>query len=134
MGCRHMSTEPGDDQVRLVVVDDSEPVHQGLVASLGAAPDLAVVGAAGSIAEATDLVSAVGPDVVVLDVRLPDGSGLDLCRHLTVTMPAVRCVLHTGSIRAAEADAATDAGAVAVVLKSLSGTELLDAIRRAGWR
>lgn len=129
-----MSTDPNDSQVRLVVVDDSELVRMGLVAHLSAAPDLDVVGAAGSIAEARELVVEMGPDVVVLDVRLPDGSGIDLCRHLTSTMPSVRCVLHSGAIRVGEADAALAAGAAAVVLKSLSGTELVDAIRRAGWR
>lgn len=119
--------------LRLCVVDDHEAVREGLALALGAQPDLSVVGTAGSLAEARELVVDLEPDVVVLDVRLPDGSGIDLCRHLSLTMPAIRCVLHSGGVDEREVVAAIDAGAAAVVLKSLSGTALLDAIRRAGW-
>lgn len=115
---------------RLVIVDDHDEVRHYLREALSSQPDIDVVGEAGNLGEAKTVTAAVEPDIVILDWNLPDGSGLDLCEHLTAASPATRCIVHTGAISDAEAAAATRAGAAAIVLKSLSGTDLVDAIRR----
>lgn len=115
---------------RLVIVDDHDEVRQYLSDSLSAQPDMTVIGEAGTLGEARAVSADLEPDVVILDWNLPDGSGLDLCRHLAATTPATKCIVHTGAITDADATAATQAGAAAIVMKSLSGTELVDAIRR----
>lgn len=116
---------------RLVIVDDHDDVRLALVMALGSEDGLKVVGQAASIAEAKPTIRDLEPDVVVLDLSLPDGSGVELCRSLKESMPSTACILHTGTLREFEMEAATEAGAVAVVLKSLSGSDLLDAIHKA---
>lgn len=78
--------------VKVFLVDDHEVVRRGLVDLLGADPELDVVGEAGSVAEAMARVPAARPDVAVLDVRLPDGNGIELCRDLLSRMPDLRCL------------------------------------------
>ena len=68
--------------VTVFLVDDHEVVRRGLIDLLGADPELEVVGEAGSVAEAMAQIPAIAPDVAVLDVRLPDGNGIELCREL----------------------------------------------------
>lgn len=81
--------------VKVFLVDDHEVVRRGLVDLLGADPELDVVGEAGSVAEAMARVPAARPDVAVLDVRLPDGNGIELCRDLLSRMPDLRCLILT---------------------------------------
>jgi two-component system response regulator DevR len=78
--------------VRVFLVDDHEVVRRGIVELLGSDSELEVVGEAGSVAEAMARIPAVQPDVAVLDVRLPDGSGVELCRELLSDLPEHRFI------------------------------------------
>ena len=112
---------------RLVVIDDHEALRSGLEALLaGAGHD--VLGAAGNAAAAFDLVDHVAPDLALVDVRLPDASGIDLARDLLVFHPDLRIVMYTAEGDAAAVEAALDAGARGYVLKSGPFDELLSAI------
>lgn len=126
------TNQDGSRPLRLVVVDDHEHVRAAVVGALAAEPGLAVVGEAGTAAEAREVIAEVTPDVAVLDLSLPDASGSELVEHFAAVMPELQCVIHTGTLAGHEADALLEAGATAVVLKSVRGTELLDAVRRAG--
>jgi len=112
---------------RLVVIDDHEALRGGLEALLGQAGH-DVVGAAGNVAAAYDLIEHADPDLAIIDVRLPDGSGIDLTRDLLLFYPDLRVILYTGETEAALATAALDAGARAYVLKAGAFDELLSAI------
>jgi two-component system, NarL family, response regulator DevR len=79
--------------VKVFLVDDHEVVRRGLIDLLGADPELDVVGEAGSVAEAMARIAAARADVAVLDVRLPDGNGIELCRDLLSRMPDLRCLI-----------------------------------------
>jgi len=81
--------------VKVFLVDDHEVVRRGIVELLDSDPELNVVGEAGSVAEAMTRIPAAGPDVAVLDVRLPDGSGIELCRDLLSDIPELRCLMLT---------------------------------------
>jgi two-component system response regulator DevR len=115
--------------VRVFLVDDHEVVRRGVADLLEAEPDLEVVGEAGTAREAVARVPALAPDVVVLDVRLPDGDGVTVCRELRSRMPGLACLMLTSF---ADDEALYDAilaGAAGYVLKQVRGTELVDAIR-----
>ena len=88
---------PGSDtpRVRVYLVDDHELVRRGLRDLLGTASDLEIVGEAASVGEATVGILATKPDVAVLDVRLPDGSGVELCRDVRSAEPSVHCLMLT---------------------------------------
>ena len=81
--------------VRAFLVDDHEVVRRGLTELLSADPELTVVGEAGSVAEAMVRIPALRPDVAVLDVRLADGNGIELCRDLLSRLPDLRCLMLT---------------------------------------
>ena len=85
-----------------------------------------------SVWQAGEVIGRLAPDVAVLDFNLPDGSGGDLIERFTVELPELRCVIFTSLVDQAETDALLAAGAEAVVLKTLRGTDLVDAIRRVG--
>ncbi|WP_043806932.1 response regulator transcription factor [Rhodococcus triatomae] len=114
---------------RLYLVDDHEIVRRGLVDLLGAAPDLIVVGEASSVAEALASVPADGVDVAVLDVRLPDGSGVELCRELRSRMPGLRCLMLTSYSDDEALFDAVMAGASGYLLKQILGIDLIEAVR-----
>ena len=116
---------------RLVVIDDHEALRGGLEALLaGAGHD--VLGAAGNVAAAFDLVEHLEPDLALVDVRLPDGSGIDLARDLLLFHPDLRIVMYTGEGEAALVAEALDAGVRGYVLKSGPFDELLSAIAHVG--
>ena len=77
------------------LVDDHEVVRRGLIDLLSADPELDVVGEAGSVSQALARIPALEPDVAVLDVRLPDGNGIELCRDLLSRLPNLRCLMLT---------------------------------------
>lgn len=130
-----MADESGLGPVlRLVVVDDHEFAREAVVAALDSEPSLEIVGQAGSVAQAREVIGRFEPDVVVLDLNMPDGSGREIVEHFREALPEVRCVIFTSSIEPRQEEALLEAGAAAVVLKSLRGTDLLDAIGRAGSR
>jgi DNA-binding NarL/FixJ family response regulator len=111
------------------LLDDHEVVRRGVADLLEAEPDITVVGEASTAAEALARVPAVRPDVAVLDVRLPDGDGVTVCRELRSQLPDMRCLMLTSF---ADDDALFDAimaGASGYVLKQIRGADLVGAIR-----
>jgi len=122
-------TETAAGTVRVFLLDDHEVVRRGVGDLLDAEPDLTVVGEAATAAEALARVPAVRPDVAVLDVRLPDGDGVTVCRQLRSMFPDLRCLMLTSF---ADDDALFDAimaGASGYVLKQIRGTDLVGAVR-----
>jgi two-component system, NarL family, response regulator DevR len=116
--------------VRVFVVDDHEVVRRGIADLLGTADDLEVVGEAGTAAEALARIPAARPDVAVLDVRLPDGSGIDVCREIRSALPDVRCLILTSYDDDDAILAAVMAGASGYLLKEIRGNNLVDGVRQ----
>lgn len=114
---------------KLVIVDDHEALREGLVALLSA-QGLEVVGTAGNIAAGADLVLVGDPDVALVDIRLPDGSGIDLTRQLLEMRPGLGVVLYTGDADAELLYDGLDSGARGYVLKAGSMEELVGAIEQ----
>lgn len=117
--------------IRVALVDDNTSVRVGLRALLEREPDLEVVGEASSAREVPPMVEQSRPDVVVLDVRLPDGNGVELCRSIRANRPDTACVMLTAFMDADATLAALLAGASGFVLKQLRGGELVPCIRAA---
>ena len=117
--------------IRVFLVDDHEIVRRGIAHLMDAEADMAVVGEAGSLHEAARRILATAPDVAVLDVRLPDGSGIDLCRDIRSARPGVACLILTAYDDDAALMSAVLAGANGYVLKDIRSRELIGAIRRA---
>lgn len=115
--------------IRVMLVDDHEIVRRGLADLLGAQPDIEVVAEAATCREAVARVAAALPDVAVLDVRLPDGSGIDVCRRIRQEHPSVRCLILTAYDDDDAALAAVIADASGYLLKSVRGTDLGAAVR-----
>jgi DNA-binding NarL/FixJ family response regulator len=114
---------------KLVIVDDHEALREGLVALLQG-HGLEVVGAAGNVAAGIDLVAHCEPDVAIVDIRLPDGSGIDLTRDLLARRPDLGVVLYTGDSDADLLYSGLDSGARGYALKAGSMQELVGAIER----
>jgi DNA-binding NarL/FixJ family response regulator len=115
--------------IRLLLVDDHEIVRRGLRELLEAEEDLEVVAQAGTVEEGAELdISSV--DVAVLDVRLPDGSGVDLCRQLRAKRPELGCLMLTSFADNEALNASVLAGARGYVLKNVRGGDLVASIRR----
>jgi len=113
----------------VLIVDDHEGVRLAEARSIASSPGLRVVGEAGSVQEALLAVAALQPDIVVLDVRLPDGDGIEVCRKLQVSDPDVWCIVVTAVDNDETRERAARAGARAVVGKRLHGPSLVDVIR-----
>ena len=127
-----MDEEPGHaggGAVRVVVVDDHEIVRRGVRDLIESAPGLVFAGEAGSAAEAVRLVPALRPRVVILDVRLPDGDGVAVCRELRSRMPALACLMLTSYSDDDALFEAVMAGASGYLLKQVRGTDLISAVR-----
>ena len=118
--------------VKVVLVDDHEVVRQGLTALMNAQDDLDVVGEAGDIENAVRQVGYHSPDVVVLDVRLPDGTGVDACREIRSRWPEIHVLMLTSFADEEALVASIMAGASGYVLKRIASEELVDAVRRVG--
>lgn len=118
--------------VKVFLVDDHEVVRRGLIDLLGADPELDVVGEAGSVAEALARIPALHPDVAVLDVRLPDGNGIELCRDLLSRMPELRCLILTSFTSDEAMLDAILAGASGYIVKDIKGMELARAVKDVG--
>jgi two-component system response regulator DevR len=116
--------------IKVFLLDDHEVVRRGLREMLEAEPDIEVVGESGSAAEATRRIPALRPDVAVLDGRLPDGSGIDVCRDIRSIDPSVHALILTSYDEDQALFAAIMAGASGYVLKDIRGTDLVDGIRR----
>ncbi|ABG94063.1 response regulator, two-component system [Rhodococcus jostii RHA1] len=117
---------------RVFLVDDHEIVRRGLVDLLGSVPDLEVVGEAASVGEAMARIPGSGADVAVLDVRLPDGNGVELCRDLRTALPELQCLMLTSYSDDEALFDAIMAGASGFVLKQILGTDLVAAVRTVG--
>ncbi len=114
--------------IRVLLVDDHEVVRRGLRDLLGTERDIDVVAEAGSVAEATVVAAAVEPDVAVVDIRLPDGDGVDLCRRLR-DAGSTRCLVLTAFDDERTLIAAIQAGAAGYLLKQVRGQDLVTAVR-----
>lgn len=114
---------------RVFLVDDHEVVRVGIRELLSASPDLEVVGEAASVTEALTMVPAANPDVAVLDVRLPDGNGIELCRELRSRMPELNVLMLTSFTDDEALFDAIMAGASGFVLKRILGTDLTTAVK-----
>jgi two-component system, NarL family, response regulator DevR len=124
------AAESEPTKIRVFLLDDHEVVRRGLKELLEAEGDIEVVGESGSAAEATRRIPALRPDVAVLDGRLPDGSGIDVCREIRSRMPEVAALILTSYDDDEALFAAIMAGAAGYVLKQIRGTDLVDAVRR----
>ena len=116
-------------QISVFLLDDHEVVRRGVRDLLEAEPDIRVVGEAGTASSALARIPALRPDVAVLDVRLPDGDGVTVCREIRSRMPEVACLMLTSF---GDDDALMDAimaGAAGFVLKQIRGTDLVGAVR-----
>jgi two-component system, NarL family, response regulator DevR len=120
----------GAAALRVFLLDDHEIVRRGIADLISAEPDITVVGEAGTAAEALVRIPAVQPDVALLDARLPDGSGIDVCRDIRSAMPATRCLILTSYDDNDAIFAAVMAGAAGYLLKEIRGSSLVDAIRQ----
>jgi DNA-binding NarL/FixJ family response regulator len=123
--------DPPGERIGVFVLDDQEIVRRGVRSLLEAEPDLLVVGEAGTASAALVQISALRPDVAVLDVRLPDGDGVSVCREVRSRVPEVACLMFTAfSDDQARLDSIL-AGAAGYVLKQIRGCDLVDAVRAA---
>src|SRR4029453_15434248 len=114
--------------IRVFLLDDHEVVRRGLADLLHAAGDIEVVGESGSAQEAARRIPALRPDVAVLDARLPDGRGIDVCREVRSADPGIKALILTSYQDDEALFSAIMAGAAGYVLKQIKGTDLVDAI------
>ncbi|MCL6668671.1 response regulator [Streptomyces panaciradicis] len=118
-----------EGKIRVFLVDDHEVVRRGVHELLSVEGDLEVVGEAGTAADALARLPAARPDVAVLDVRLPDGSGVEVCREIRSRDENVKCLMLTSFADDEALFDAIMAGAAGYVLKAIRGAELLSAVR-----
>ena len=125
---------PSTDErpLTLVVVDDHEVVREGLAAMLDRRPSFQVVGEAGSVAEALAVTRRFRPDLVVMDVRLPDGSGIEACREIRSELPDTRVVMLTSYPDEEAVLAAIIAGASGYLLKQIRARDLVAGLEVVG--
>src|SRR3954447_26503891 len=123
-----MTTEAST--IRIFLLDDHEIVRRGLRDLFEAEGDLEIVGESASAVEAQSRIPALHPHVAVLDARLPDGSGIDVCREIRSVDPTIQALILTSYEDDEALFAAIMAGAAGYILKQIKGTDLIDAVRR----
>ena len=116
--------------IRIFLLDDHEVVRRGIAELLSTVPDFEVVGEAGTVEQALGRVLASKPDVAILDARLPDGSGIDVCRDIRSAMPSTYCLILTSYDDQDAVLSSVLAGASGYVLKEVRTSALVDAIRQ----
>jgi two-component system response regulator DevR len=116
--------------ITVFLVDDHELARRGIAGLLEAEPDIQVIGEAGTAAQARARILATRPDVAVLDVRLPDGSGIDVCRDIRSADSTIQCLMLTAYDDDEAIYAAVIAGAAGYVLKDIRGAGLVDSVRK----
>ncbi len=126
-----MTTRSPSDPIRVLIVDDHAVVRIGLRSLLSHTAGFRVVGEAGSANEAVQMANQLRPDVVLMDVRLPDGSGVDACRRIKQEQPDARVVMLTSYSDEEAIVGAVMAGASGYLLKQADGERLTQAIRDA---
>ena len=122
-------TAAGSHAIGVFLLDDHEIVRRGVKELLEAEPDIKVVGEAGTAASALARIPALRPNVAVLDVRLPDGDGVTVCRDIRSSMPEVACLMLTSFSDDEALFDAIMAGAAGYVLKQIRGNDLVGAVR-----
>ena len=123
---------PAGHPLQLLIVDDHEVVRQGLVALLDRRDGFQVVAEAGTVAEAVEQARKFEPDIVVMDVRLPDGSGIEACRDIRADLPATRVVMLTSYPDEEAVLSAIVAGAAGYLLKQIRARDLVAALEAVG--
>jgi DNA-binding NarL/FixJ family response regulator len=123
---------PAGRQLRLLIVDDHEVVRQGLAAVLGRRENFQVVAEAGTVAEALELAERFRPDLIVMDVRLPDGSGIEACREIRADHPEIRVVMLTSYPDEEAVLSAIVAGASGYLLKQIRARDLVAGLEAVG--
>lgn len=116
-------------RLRVFLLDDHDIVRRGVRALLESDGDVDIVGEASTLDGTAERIATLAPDVAVLDARLPDGSGIELCAQLRELAPAVRCLILTSYDDEEAIVAAIRAGAAGYVLKEVEGDSLLSAVR-----
>jgi DNA-binding NarL/FixJ family response regulator len=116
-------------QISVFLLDDHEVVRRGLRTILDTEADIEVIGEAGTAASALDRMPALRPDVAVLDVRLPDGDGVSVCREIRSSLPGTACLMLTSYGDDQALLGAIMAGAAGYVLKQTCGSDLVSAVR-----
>jgi two-component system response regulator DevR len=118
------------EPIRVFLLDDHEVVREGVRALLDAADDIEVVGEAGTVADALARIPACRPHVAILDVQLPDGSGVEVCRSIRSDQPDLRALMLTSYADDEALFEAILAGASGYLLKQVRGTDIVEAVRR----
>ena len=121
-----------NDRLRVMLVDDHEVVRDGIKSLIDSQPDLTVIAEAASVAEAVRVAASMKPDVIVMDVRLTDGSGIEATREIRAQRPDTRVLMLTSFADDEALFASIMAGASGYVLKQIRGSELVNAIRTVG--
>ena len=124
------STPPSVDKIRVFLLDDHEIVRRGIKELLEGEPDIVVVGESGLADEAARRIPALRPDVAILDARLPDGSGIDVCREIRSRDPEIKALILTSYDDDEALFAAIMAGAAGYTLKQVRGNDLVETVRR----
>ncbi len=119
------------DETRVMIVDDHEVVREGLRSLLRRRQELAIVGEADSVASAIEEARKTEPDVVIMDIRLPDGSGVEACREIRAERPDTKVLILTSYADEEAVFASIMAGAIGYLLKQTSTRTLIEAIERA---
>ena len=122
-------TEGTERVIKVFLLDDHELVRVGVKDFLETQPDIRVIGEAGTASSALARLPALRPDVAILDVRLPDGDGVSVCREIRTQMPEVACLMLTSFEDDRALFDAVMAGAAGYVLKQIHGTDLIGAVR-----
>ena len=124
------SESSAGERIRVFLLDDHEVVRRGIRELLEAEPDMVVVGESGLADEAARRIPALRPDVAILDARLPDGSGIDVCREIRSRDPEIKALILTSYDDDEALFAAIMAGAAGYTLKQVRGNDLVDTVRR----
>ena len=122
--------EAAPDAIRVFLLDDHELVRRGIRELLESEGDIVVIGESGSAQEATRRIPALHPDVAILDGRLPDGSGIDVCRDIRSIDPSIKALILTSYDDDDALFAAIMAGAAGYILKQVRGNDFVDTVRR----
>jgi len=124
-------SETGSEKIRIMLVDDHDMVRRGMAVFLQALPDMELVGEAADGTEAIELVEQIQPDVILMDVMMPEMSGIEATRRIKARYPAVQILMLSSSKDEESIKSAIQAGAIGYVLKNVGINEMAEAVRNA---